>query len=347
MPQNSLDDLSVDLRNRGLSWITCETASYLLIVLVAVIGNSFVLLAIYRNPQLRTVPNYFIAALAMSDIFLPLLGAPQSITVALLGRWPFNEDVCQAQAYFIIILTCTSIQILTLTAINRFYRIVRTKNYKRIFTKRNTITMILLSSFLASVEPLPYLLSGRRYIFHPGKMICFQTAEISVPNFLVFMYIGPPAFTLAVCYFLVFRKISVHRQNVQSNLNSSSANNSLTSRDIKTTKILFISVLGFLACYTPIFIIDFVDTFRGEETFPRQVYFLYLILGNLSAVINPFIYGFLNNNFRAEYKKIILSLKKRNTVEAIQKQTTHRNRVKVFPSRKPLSRDMLCTVDIS
>ena len=336
MPQNSLDDLSVDLRNRGLSWITCETASYLLIALLAVIGNSFVLLAIYRNPQLRTVPNYFIAALAMSDIFLPLLSGPQSITVALLGSWPFGENACQAQAYFIIVLTCASMQILTLTAINRFYRIVRTKNYKRIFTKRNTIIMILLSSFLASVEPLPYLLSGRRYIFHPGKMICIQTVGISIPHLLVYAYIGPPAFTLAVCYFLVFRKIRAHRQNVQRNLRSSSANNSLTSRDIKTTKILFISVLGFLACWIPISIIDFVDVFRGAVTFPRQVYFLYLILGNLSAVINPIIYGFLNNNFRAEYKKIILSLKKRNTDEEIQEPTTDRNRLKVFPSSKRL-----------
>ncbi|XP_074629902.1 melatonin receptor type 1A-like [Acropora palmata] len=272
----------------------------------------------------------------MSDIFLPLLSGPQSITVALVGSWPFSENVCQAQAYFIIILTCASMQILTLTAINRFYRIVRTKNYNRIFTKRNTIIMILLSTFMASVEPLPYLLSGRRYIFHPGKMICIQTVEISIPHLLVYAYIGPPAFTLAVCYFLVFRKIRAHRQNVQSNLSSSSANNSLTFRDIKTTKILFISVLGFLACWIPISIIDFVDVFRGEVTFPRQVYFLYLILGNLSAVINPFIYGFLNNNFRAEYKKIILSLKKRKTDEEIQQPTTDRNRLKVFPSHKPL-----------
>lgn len=347
MPQNSFDDLSVELRNRALLWIICETAFYLLIALAAVTGNSFVLLAIYRNPQLRTIPNYFIAALAMSDIFLPLLCGPQSITVALLGRWPFSENVCQAQGYFVITLACASMQILALTAINRFYRIVRTKNYRRIFTKRNTIIMIVLSCFLASVEPLPYLLSGRRYLFHPGKMFCFQTAEISIPSFLVYAYIGPPSFTLAVCYFLVFRKIRAHRQNVQSNLTSSSANNSPTSWDIKTTKILFISVLGFLACWTPISIIDFVDTFRGEVTFPRQVYFFYLILGNLSAVINPVIYGFMNKNFRAEYKKIILSLKKHSTDEDIQVPTTDRNRLKVFPSHNHLYRDTLCTVDIS
>ncbi|XP_068682526.1 melatonin receptor type 1B-B-like [Montipora foliosa] len=318
MASMNFQDLSMEVHSRELSWVICETAVYLLIVSVAITGNSFVLLAVYRNSQLRTIPNFFIASLALSDIFLPLLCAPQSITVAIIGRWPFNDDVCQAQGYFVIVLACASLQILTLTAINRFYRIVRTKNYKRIFTKRNTTIMIGLCVFLASVEPLPYFLSGRRYVFHPGKMFCFQTAEISVPNFLVYGYVGAPTLPLVVCYFLVFKKIRSHKQNVQSHLKSSNRDNSITTRDINITNILFITVLGFFACWTPISIIDFVDTYRGEVSFPRQVYFLYLILGNLSAVINPVVYGLLNKNFREEYKKIIFFHKKHLRVEVEQ-----------------------------
>ncbi|XP_068683145.1 melatonin receptor type 1B-B-like isoform X1 [Montipora foliosa] len=314
----NLKDLSMELNSRELSWVICETAVYLLIVSVAITGNSFVLLAVYRNSQLRTIPNYFIVSLALSDIFLPLLCETQSITVAILGHWPFSDDVCQAQGYFVIVLACGSLQILTLTAINRFYRIVRTKNYKRIFTKRNTMIMIGVCVFLASVEPLPYFLSGRRYVFHPGKMFCFQTAEISVSNFLVYGYVGAPTLPLVVCYFLVFKKIRSHKQNVQNHLKSSKSHNSITTRDINVTKILFITVLGFFACWIPIAIIDFVDTFREEVSFPRQVYFLYLILGNLSAVINPVVYGLLNKNFREEYKKIIFFRKKHSTVEVEQ-----------------------------
>ena len=68
------------------------------------------------------------------------------------------------------------------------------------------------------------------------------------------------------------------------------------------------------------FAMNFADMFRWEVTFPSQVYFLYLILGNLSAVINPVIYGLLNNNFWVEYKKIIFFLKKHNIGEEIQEQ---------------------------
>ena len=77
-----------------------------------------------------------------------------------------------------------------------------------------------------------------------------------------------------------------------------------------------------------------------RSAFPRQVYFLYLITGNLSAVINPIIYGFLNNNFWVEYK-IIFFLKKHNTDKEIQEPTTERNRLKVFPSRNLSYRGML------
>ncbi|XP_068683265.1 melatonin receptor type 1B-B-like [Montipora foliosa] len=318
MAAMNFQDLSMELNSRELSWVICETAVYLLIVSVAITGNSFVLLALYRNSQLRTIPNFFIASLALSDIFLPLLCAPQSITVAIIGRWPFNDEVCQVQGYFVMVLACASLQILTLTAINRFYRIVRTKNYKIIFTKRNSMIMIGLCVFLASVAPLPYFLSGRRYVFHPGKMFCFQTAEISIPNFLVYGFLAAPTLLMVVCYFLVFKKIRSHKQHVQSHLQSSNTDNSITTRDINITTILFKTVLGFFACWIPISIIDLVDTFRGELSFPRQVYFLYLILGNLSAVINPVVYGLLNKNFREEYKKIIFSRKIHPTVEVEQ-----------------------------
>ena len=202
--------LSEELKGRGPALVICETFFYLLTISVAIIGNSCVLLAVYRNARLRTIPNYFIASLAISDILLPLLCAPQSIAVVILGRWPFNQDICQVQGYFVIILACASLQILTLTAINRFYRIVRTRHYRRIFTKTKTIIMIAFCVGLACLEPLPYLLSGRRYAFHPGKLFCFQTTEISIPNFLVYVYVVIPTFTLSICYFLVFKQLRIH-----------------------------------------------------------------------------------------------------------------------------------------
>ena len=299
-----ITELSKELKDRGAVLIIFEAFFSFFLFFVAIIGNSCVLLAVYRNAQLRTIPNFFVAALAISDILLPLMCVPQTIATTILGRWPFSHDACQAQGYFVITLACASFQILTLTALNRFYRIVRTTHYRSTFTKNKTIIMIALCSGLACFEPIPYLLSGKRYVFHPGKAFCVQAKDISFPNFIIFLFLCVPAFTLSVCYFVIFKKLRSHQQMVQNNLHSSTLSGRITHRDIKVTKILFITVIGFLTCWTPLTVIDFVDTFRGEVSFPRQVYFMYFILGNLSGVINPFIYGFLQKNFREEYKKI-------------------------------------------
>ena len=310
--------LSEELKHREQVLVICEAFFYFLTLSVAIIGNSCVILAVYRNTRLRTIPNYYIVSLAISDILLPLLCAPYSTAVVILGHWPFSDDVCQVQGFFVMILACGSLLILTLTAINRFYRMVRTKHYRRIFTKSKTIIMISFCFGLACMEPLPYLVSGRRYVFHPGKLFCFQTTEISIPNLLVYVFVGVPTFTLSICYVLVFKKMRIHQRTVQNLRSSSLAEDSITLADVKVTKILFVTVMGFLACWTPISVIDCVDTFRGKVSFPRQVYVLYFILGNLSGAINPFVYGVLNSNFRQEYKKIFNFRKRSSKSQSIQ-----------------------------
>ena len=97
MHEGSNDALEDEQKNRGVVLVVCETASYLLTLSLGITGNLFVLLSVYRNTQLRTIPNYFIASLAISDLLLPLLCAPQSITAVIFGRWPFNQDVCHEQ----------------------------------------------------------------------------------------------------------------------------------------------------------------------------------------------------------------------------------------------------------
>ena len=99
MSERIYSSLSEELKRRGVVLVTSEAFVYLLTISVAITGNLFVLLAVYRNTQLRTISNYFIVALAISDILLPLICAPQSIADVILGRWPFNQDVCQAQGY--------------------------------------------------------------------------------------------------------------------------------------------------------------------------------------------------------------------------------------------------------
>ena len=85
-------DLNGDLKERKQVVVIIETLVYLLIITFTVIGNSCVLLAVYKNARLRTIPNFFIVILAVSDILLPLTCAPQSIEVVSEVRCATNVD---------------------------------------------------------------------------------------------------------------------------------------------------------------------------------------------------------------------------------------------------------------
>ena len=50
--------------------------AYIVVFVLGLVNNSLVVSVIYRNPQLRTVTNYFIANLAVADILVCILVLP-------------------------------------------------------------------------------------------------------------------------------------------------------------------------------------------------------------------------------------------------------------------------------
>jgi len=147
----------------------------------------------------------------------------------------------------------------------------------------------------------------------------FQTTESSIPNLLSYVYLGVPVTTLTVFYFLVFKKIRKHQQNVRGTLQCSSTNENITSRDpLRSQRFSSSPSLAFwlvgllLSSWTSR--TRFVVKLYFKD---RSTFFQYLVLAHLSAFINPIVYGFLNKNFREEYKRMISFMKRNNRVAVL------------------------------
>jgi len=65
------------------------TAAYAIVFTLALLNNSCVLLVISRNPQMRTVTNYFLANLALADLIVSFIVLP----VTLISNIIFGELV--------------------------------------------------------------------------------------------------------------------------------------------------------------------------------------------------------------------------------------------------------------
>lgn len=59
------------------------------------IGNLLTIAAVCRNPQMRTVRNFFILNLALSDFFICTVTAPITLYTVLFVFWPFGTASCK------------------------------------------------------------------------------------------------------------------------------------------------------------------------------------------------------------------------------------------------------------
>lgn len=95
-------NISTAVNHSFQSWVT--TASriiplYSVIFLLAVIGNSLVILTLVQNKRMRTITNLFLLNLAVSDLFLGVFCMPFTLVGMLLRDFIFGEMMCKLLPY--------------------------------------------------------------------------------------------------------------------------------------------------------------------------------------------------------------------------------------------------------
>jgi melatonin receptor type 1A len=272
-------------------------------MLIAVLGNMLTLMAVFRNKKLRTIPNLFVISLAISDLGMGLTCMPLSLSVLVTSSWMFGDVVCQFEGYVAIIMAAASTQTLAAMAVNRYVGIVKCLLYRSYFTTKRTICL-LVGLWVSSIfAPFVYLIAGDRFMFHPGKLFCYVNLKAAwFTAFLVVIYVGIPSTIILVCYAKVFQTISARNKHYRKN---QKGGDMVTVEEIRITRTLFVIVLFYMVCWTPVLIIDLVDTFLGRWAAPRTLYLAYTFLASISSSANPVIYGVMNQSFRKEYSAIL------------------------------------------
>ncbi|KAI1732033.1 7 transmembrane receptor (rhodopsin family) domain-containing protein [Ditylenchus destructor] len=69
--------------------------AYSLAIAFGAIGNLLTMVAVLRSSQMRTVRNFFILNLALSDFFICTVTAPITLYTVLYMFWPFGTALCK------------------------------------------------------------------------------------------------------------------------------------------------------------------------------------------------------------------------------------------------------------
>lgn len=293
---------------RSLPTVAAHTVIWALTTLLSITGNALVFLAFYRNRRLRTITNFHVLNLVIIDIFMATLGYPFSTIASGLREWPFGFNFCQFNGFLSHFWTVFSISILTLTAINRYFCIIKHRFYSTIFTKKKTILSIifvwlftLTSGFIVTV------LTPVIFRWHPHYLFCQVKSSETLPVFtstfmtgFVFLLICLTLF----CYGNVYRTIRRHNSAVIPSLQEANGQQTASAHEIQASRVLMAAVITFCVCWIPATIVSTLERVAKLAVPSFWQSFDTLAFASTSW-INPIIYGVMSRAMRNTILKLL------------------------------------------
>ncbi|XP_015792349.1 prolactin-releasing peptide receptor-like [Tetranychus urticae] len=284
---------------------------YALIFLVGICGNTLVCYVVFRNKQMHTVTNLFITNLALSDILLCIFSVPITpLYLIFYKEWVFGRILCHLVPYAQGVSVYISAFTLMSIAIDRFFVIIYPfKPRMRINVCLTIITFVWISAALLT---LPYGLFVKMASDQDERWLCdeFWPVEESRKAFgfstSVLQFVIP--FTIITfCYIRVCGKL---RDRARSKPGEKSVKKDEIERERtkRTNRMLIAMVAIFGISWLPLNIHNLVTDFyipASEWRYFKPFFFLVHAVAMSSTCYNPFLYAWLNENFRKEFKQVL------------------------------------------
>ena len=292
-------------------------AYYVILIVLTVAGNTLVCVAIYVDVRLRSPTNWFIASLAVSDLFYGLAGLP--FRIAANVKPMTSIEVCSAWIWMDMVCAAASMANLAVISVDRYLKITKPFCYHRNMTKKRSRLAIcgvwIYAVLLATLSVIKWPGADGVVIDH-AQGLCRNDNKVfyTVANIVAFL---SPLVVVIASYSLIFRT-ALAQFNKMKHL---SVNTSTTEerrkqksvvRDFKATKTLAVVLGTFTVCWAPFFIMFTISQYDSAylKPLPDKVgmAFIYLfiwILPNLNSACNPVIYAYFNAEFRRSFRKIM------------------------------------------
>uniref|UniRef100_T1ISI9 G-protein coupled receptors family 1 profile domain-containing protein n=1 Tax=Strigamia maritima TaxID=126957 RepID=T1ISI9_STRMM len=145
------------------------------LMIVIVVGNMLVIIAIVTEKTLKTIQNWFIASLAVSDFLVGLVVMPFSLANELMGYWIFGSWWCEIHQAVDVLLCTASILNICMISLDRYWSITKAVEYLKQRTPMRAAIMIFLVWIVSFVISVPPLLGWKK----PQKVHDYPECEVS------------------------------------------------------------------------------------------------------------------------------------------------------------------------
>ncbi|XP_055381731.1 neuropeptide Y receptor type 2-like [Condylostylus longicornis] len=288
---------------------------YTSIFILGIFGNFLVCYVVFSNKSMLTVTNLFISNLALSDIMLCILAIPFTPLYTFLKEWIFGKVLCHVVPYSQGCSVYISTFTLTAIAIDRFFVIIYPFHPRMKIS--SCVSIIIIIWILALVLTLPFGLFRHVYtdtddITGLNTTYCeeaWPTEHIrkvfgSITSALQFVL---PFLIISFCYIAVSLQLA-GRARAKPGTKTSRREEVDRDRKRRTNRMLIAMVAIFGFSWLPINVVNILNDFYAKTDdwkYYNLIFFIAHSIAMSSTCYNPFLYAWLNENFRKEFKVVL------------------------------------------
>lgn len=287
---------------------------YTTIFVLGIFGNVLVCYVVFRNKAMQTVTNLFITNLALSDILLCVLAVPFTPLYTFLGKWVFGKIICHLVSYAQGISVYISTLTLTSIAIDRYFVIIYPFHPRMKLSTCIFIIVIIwifsmfvtlpLGVFMKHTNASKYELQEKYFCDEKWPNEDWRRIFGVITTAMQFLI---PFVVMAFCYIRVSIKLNDRARSkpVSKNSRKEEADR---ERKRRTNRMLIAMVAVFLISWLPLNAYNITNDFFQQLELWNYNYFTFFIthaIAMSSTCYNPFLYAWLNENFRKEFKQVL------------------------------------------
>ncbi|XP_006834573.1 PREDICTED: melatonin receptor type 1A [Chrysochloris asiatica] len=290
------------------SWLA-STLAFILIftIVVDILGNLLVILSVYRNKKLRNAGNIFVVSLAVADLVVAVYPYPLVLTSIFNNGWNLGYLHCQISAFLMGLSVIGSVFNITGIAINRYCYICHRLKYDKLYSNKNSLCFVFLIWMLTLVAIMPNLHIGTlQYDSRIYSCTFAQSVSSAYTIAVVVFHFIIPMIIVIFCYLRIWILVLQVRRRVKPDNRPR-----LKPQDFRNFVTMFVVFVLFAICWAPLNFIGLAVASDPASMVPRIPEWLFVAsyyMAYFNSCLNAIIYGLLNQNFRKEYRSIIVSL---------------------------------------
>ena len=289
---------------------------YVIMVVIGLIGNSFVVIIVWKTTSMHTTTNFLLTNVAIADI-ISLLWCLIPLASSLSGKHPRGQVgtyICKFFTGYAVTSISVSVKLSSLfvLAIERYRAVLKPLENNLQLRQQYIGHHIAFSWIFAAIYSLPGFIYSEyderlQRCLDPWTMERVATVKWLVITTAVLMTIC--SICLFCCYFQILKGIYITNTVCPEIAATRQA-------DMKAKRKLAIVSLtvtaAYIICNTPFLVFEIYAAYTGHEKIVNNyetLYRIYRVLGYIiyfNSCLNPFLYGFQSSNYRRHFQRIFL-----------------------------------------